>query len=277
MYQSVIFVIFSLLLATNCQNVPGEDILNNLLPSSTSDPRDAFIQAIVDPPIQDLDYSELTEIGENVIGNFDRQPQAPTPSPPNFNNNNNDRFPPVNQFEDRDSFQPNVFEPPSRDRTRFNVDEFGNPLGDVLNTDTTVYDLDTGANPDVLKCPRNWKRHKNSCYKFNRSPPKRWDLAREICQSYRHDDTDKADLVSINDFEEHWFLSQELNKIDPEHRRWYLSTRQENKDQWINQGDQTQMLNLQDYFHDSNEFGELEAPDYKKDHLVYAFSLKHRR
>ena len=32
--------------------------------------------------------------------------------------------------------------------------------------------------------------------------------------------------------------------------RWYLSTRQENKDQWINQGDGTQMLNLQDYFHD---------------------------
>ena len=62
------------------------------------------------------------------------------------------------------------------------MDEFGNPLPDVINPDTATYDLDTGANPDELRCPRNWVEFQESCYKFNRSPPKRWDLAREICQ-----------------------------------------------------------------------------------------------
>ena len=225
MYQSTPLVIF-LLLHCNCQNVPGG--ASDPFQSSTSNPRDAFLQAIVDSPIKvDENGVFLDETVKDTVvnnfdsvvnnfGNFDREPQAPTPAPTNFNDA---RFPPVNQFENRDSLSPNVFEPPSRDRARINVDEFGNPLGDILNTDTTVYDLETGANPDKLKCPRNWVEFQGSCYKFNRSPPKRWDLAREICQSYRHDDSDKADLVSISNFEEHWFLSQHLNKIDPEHRR----------------------------------------------------------
>ena len=112
------------------------------------------------------------------FANFDRDPQAPTPSPSGFNDNN--RF--SNQFDNGYGQSPNVFEPPSRDRARLNVDEFGNPLPDVINPDTATYDLETGANPDELRCPRNWVEFQDSCYKFNRSPPKRWDLAREICQ-----------------------------------------------------------------------------------------------
>ena len=37
------------------------------------------------------------------------------------------------------------------------------------------------------------------------------------------------------------------------------------------------MLNLQDFFLNSNEWGELEQADYKKDYLVYAFSLNKRQ
>jgi hypothetical protein len=37
------------------------------------------------------------------------------------------------------------------------------------------------------------------------------------------------------------------------------------------------MLNLQDFFLSSNEWGELEQADYKKDYLVYAFSLNKRQ
>ena len=96
-------------------------------------------------------------------------------------------------------------------------------------------------------------------------------------QTYRHDDSDKADLVSVSSLEEHLFLTEELNRVDPQHRRWYLSTRQDGKNQWINEGDGSQMLNLQEYFLQSNEWGELEAADYKKDYLVYAFSLNNRR
>ena len=274
MFVSTLLVILSVL---HCEyQVPP--------PSTTPNARDAFLQAIVDPPIGadensvftpvDNAISDISNQAQNTINdvrnnfdevrqdfanaadsfaNFDRDPQAPTQSPSGFNDNN--RF--NNQFDNGYGQSPNVFEPPSRDRARLNVDEFGNPLPDVINPDTATYDLETGANPDELRCPRNWVEFQESCYKFNRSPPKRWDLAREICQvilvshwsilfnthlslvnslntrlllvnmfqSYRHDDSDKADLVSISGAEEHWFLSQHLNKIDPEHRRWYLSTR----------------------------------------------------
>ena len=54
------------------------------------------------------------------------------------------------------------------------------------------------------------------------------------------------------------FISDYLNKNDPQHRRWYISTRQENKNQWINQGDGTQMLNLDKFFHPANEWGEFD-------------------
>ena len=252
-----------------CQDVLGEnipfDIASPVETSSTADPRDAFIQAISDT--QNVIEDEI-----KPFANFDRDPQAPAPTPA--------PAPPQEpQYPDyRDqSNEPNIFEPPSRDINRLNVDEFGNPLGDIHSTDTTRYELGVGGDPEELKCPRNWERFRGSCYKFTRSPPKRWDLARELCQAFKHDDSDKADLASIDTFEEHRFITEYLNNHDPQHRRWYISTRQESKDQWINQGDGTQMLNLQDYFLASNEWGELEQADYKKDHLVYAFSLKNRR
>ena len=53
-------------------------------------------------------------------------------------------------------------------------------------------------NADELRCPRNWERFKNSCYKFTRSPIKRWDEATLICQAYRHQDSDHSDLASIS-------------------------------------------------------------------------------
>ena len=54
------------------------------------------------------------------------------------------------------------------------------------------------------------------------------------------------------------FISDYLNKNDPQHRRWYISTRQEDQNQWINQGDGTQMLNLENFFHPANEWGEFQ-------------------
>ena len=62
------------------------------------------------------------------------------------------------------------------------MDEFGNPLSDINEIHNTRYELGVGGDPDKLRCPRNWVRFENSCYKFNRSPPKRWDLAREQCR-----------------------------------------------------------------------------------------------
>lgn len=84
-------------------------------------------------------------------------------------------------------------------------------------------------------------------------------------------------MASVDSVEEHRFINDHLNRIDPQHRRWYLSTRQEDQDKWVNQGDGSQMLNLQDYFLRSLEWGEAFAANYKKDYLVYAYSLEENR
>ena len=73
-------------------------------------------------------------------------------------------------------------------RTRPQVDEFGNPLDDIRSVDTTRFELGEGVNANEVTCPRNWVRYKDNCYKFTRSPIKRWDDARLICQAYRHQD-----------------------------------------------------------------------------------------
>jgi hypothetical protein len=54
-------------------------------------------------------------------------------------------------------------------------------------------------------------------------------------------------------------------------------SRQEDQNRWVNLGDQTQMLNLQEYFLQSKEWGESFARDFKKDYLVYAFSIEENR
>lgn len=88
---------------------------------------------------------------------------------------------------------------------------------------------------------------------------------------------DHADLASVDDLDEHRFIVDHLNFIDPQHRRWYISTRQEDQNRWVNLGDGTQMLNLQQYFLRPEEWGESSFTDYKKDYLVYSFSYAESR
>lgn len=253
--------------------------------SSTVNPIDLFRQAIPDiqdnlsneiQPFRDQLDNQLQDVQANIqefnnIRDFDREPQAtrPTSRP-----TEEPRFPSRD-----DNNRPNLYSPPVQDRrqpNRVQVDDFGNPLADIHNTDTTRYELGVGGDPNELRCPRNWVRFKDSCYKFNRSPRKRWSEAKELCRAFRHDDSDLANLASVDSLEEHQFITKYLNKHDPQHRRWYISTRQEGQNQWMN-ADGTQMMNLGPYFLDSKEWGELAQADYKKDYLVYAFSLKMRR
>ena len=244
--------------------------------SSTIDPLDLFRQAISDTGDQLSDQVKpfVDRVQDEIqpFRDFDREPQATPPPPPTR--------PPQPRYPTRgDSNRPEIFGPPVQDRrtpNRVQVDDFGNPLADIHNTDTTRYELGVGGDPNELSCPRNWVRFQDSCYKFNRSPRKKWSIARELCVAFKHDDSDHADLASIDSLEEHRFLTDYLNKLDPQHRRWYISTRQEEQNQWIN-ADGSQMINLQDYFLDSREWGELAQADYKKDFLVYAFSIKMRR
>ena len=135
------------------------------------------------------------------------------------------------------------------------------------------YELGDGADEERLKCPRNWVRFKSSCYKFTRSPIKVWEDAKALCQAFRHDDTDHADLASVDSYEEHRFIKNYLNEYDPQHRRWYISTRQDSPDKWIN-ADGKQMTNLEAFFVEADDWGQ--ASDYKKDFLAYHFDLKSR-
>ncbi|CAB4066316.1 unnamed protein product [Lepeophtheirus salmonis] len=182
--------------------------------------------------------------------------------------------PPIKEFPTTSTSPRFNFIDPFKERSRPQVDEFGNPIGEIHSVDTTKFELGEGIDFEEFQCPRNWVRYGSKCYKFTRSPLKRWSDARLICQAYRHKDEDSADLASINTLAEHRFIASHLNRIDPQHRRWYISARQESDNTWINQGDLTQMKNLQDYFIDSAEWGETSGNNYNKDYLVYEYSEK---
>ncbi|KAF7270213.1 hypothetical protein GWI33_016823 [Rhynchophorus ferrugineus] len=54
--------------------------------------------------------------------------------------------------------------------------------------------------------------------------------ARRLCQTYSGDpsasDRIASDLVSLSSVEEHSFLIQQLNRFDPQHRKWYIGAHQ---------------------------------------------------
>ena len=172
----------------------GQEVRDDTGFSSTPSPRDQFIQAINENVIE-----EITQSSESPFVNF-------SPEPPREQSTARPSTPPpvIDQFPSYES--PQNFEPPRRPGNRLQVDEEGNPLGDVQSTDTTRSELSSGGDPVKLRCPRNWERYRDSCYKFTRSPPKKWDDAREICKTFRHDDQDRADLASIDTFEEHRYV-----------------------------------------------------------------------
>ncbi|KAF4525298.1 hypothetical protein B566_EDAN014819 [Ephemera danica] len=135
------------------------------------------------------------------------------------------------------------------------------------------------------KCPQHWMQFRQSCYRFIKSPIRPRNEARKNCQvrifffflrvhcfilnvvfqAY------EADLVSVDSLEEHNFLIQQLNWQDPQHRRWYTSARQQTAGYWANDGDNTQLVNMDAaFFADQN-------PEPGLDYLVYSFSEKMKR
>ena len=54
------------------------------------------------------------------------------------------------------------------------------------------------------------------------------------------------------------------------HHSRYISTRQEGRNDWVNMGDKSQMLNLKEYFLQSREQGELQ--NYEKPYLTFSYS-----
>lgn len=108
-----------------------------------------------------------------------------------------------------------------------------------------------------LKCPQHWEQYQQSCYRFIKSPMRAREDAKKNCEAYH------SDLVSVNSLEEHGFLIYQLLWRDPQHRKWYTSIRQHNPGNWVNDGDGSPLLNMENAFLPSQD------NNYGSDYLVY--------
>ncbi|XP_065349505.1 contactin [Cloeon dipterum] len=113
-----------------------------------------------------------------------------------------------------------------------------------------------------LRCPKHWIQFRSSCYRFIKSPNRPRVQARQNCQVY------DADLVSVDTLDEHTFVMQQLQWQDPQHRTWYTSGRQQSPGYWVNEGDNSQLTNMDAAF----------FPDYDntpgRDFLAYGYDQK---
>nr|CAD7405380.1 unnamed protein product [Timema poppensis] len=81
----------------------------------------------------------------------------------------------------------------------------------------------------------------------------------------------ESDLVSVDSPDEYGFMINQLQWQDPQHRRWYTSAHQQSPDYWINEGDGTSLVNME------NAFLPEQDPTFNKDYLAYSFSNKLNR
>ena len=130
---------------------------------------------------------------------------------------------------------------------------------------------DIGSNPyntyqmsleGSLRCPQHWVQFQQSCYRFIKSPIRARNDARRNCQAY------ESDLVSIDSLEEHGFIIYQLLWQDPQHRKWYTSIRQQGPNYWVNDGDGTPLVNME------NAFLATDQNTYGKDFIVYRYWLQ---
>lgn len=125
------------------------------------------------------------------------------------------------------------------------------PSNPFLNT------YDTNSIEGALRCPQHWVQFQQSCYRFIKSPIRNRNDARRNCQAY------ESDLVNINSAEEHGFIIYQLLWQDPQHRKWYTGLRQQGPNYWVNDGDGTALVNME------NAFLSTDQNIYGKDYIVY--------
>lgn len=130
--------------------------------------------------------------------------------------------------------------------------------GYELSNNPYVYQSEISE--EGLKCPQHWVQFQQSCYRFIKSPMRSRNDARKNCEAY------ESDLVSINSFEEHGFILYQLLWRDPQHRKWYTSIRQQQPNYWVNDGDGSPLLNM------DNAFLPGQAYSYGQDYLVYRYN-----
>lgn len=90
-------------------------------------------------------------------------------------------------------------------------------------------------------CPEFWIAHRQTCYRFIKSPKRNWYDAKKICQAY------KAQLVNIDNIDKHSFLLKQLIVSDQKQNRYFVSARQLSPNSWIND-DSTPLVSVDDGF-----------------------------
>lgn len=92
----------------------------------------------------------------------------------------------------------------------------------------------SGFTPDINLldenkfCPEFWIAHRQTCYRFIKSPKRSYYDAKKICQAY------KADLINVDNVDKHSFVLKELIVQDQKQNRYYLSARQISPNSWTN-------------------------------------------
>lgn len=129
------------------------------------------------------------------------------------------------------------------------------------------YDYD-----ERFRCPPNWIRYRESCYRFTKSPNRPRNEARKICQAY------EADLAAISSPEEHGFIITSLMRLDPQKGSWYVAGHQQSPGYWTNDVDGSQLSGLENAFFDDDR--QLIQNSYNilpRDYLIYRFSHEEGR
>lgn len=126
---------------------------------------------------------------------------------------------------------------------------------------------------EELKCPEHWIPFQQLCYKFIKSPLRPYVDARRLCQTYAGEQNDRgvSDLVSLSTIDEHSFLVQQLNRYDPQHRRWYIGAHQSSPNYYTNP-DGTQMPQMDSAIIRDDVRSGYDSPE--TDFLVYKFSKR---
>ncbi|XP_060516307.1 contactin [Cylas formicarius] len=115
-----------------------------------------------------------------------------------------------------------------------------------------------------LKCPEYWIPFQQHCFKFVKSPLRSYIEARKLCQTYSVE-SGGSDLVSLNSLEKHGFLIQQLNRYDPQHRRWYIGAQQQSPNYYTNP-DGSQLPTMEGAILDDKPTSAI------SEYLVYKFS-----
>lgn len=115
-----------------------------------------------------------------------------------------------------------------------------NTFGSSYGSQIYGNELDGIVDPNSF-CPEFWVAHKNTCYRFIKSPKRNWYDAKKICQAY------KAELISVDQLDKHSFVLKELIMQDQKQNRYWVSARQVSPNSWSND-DNSPLVNVDDSF-----------------------------